>query len=480
MDNITRKKVIANLIWRFLERIGSQGLLALVTILLARLLSPSVFGIVALTMVFITILQVFIDSGLGNVLIQKKNADDLDFSSVFFFNILVCLVLYIGLYFAAPHIASFYKMPDLVLVIRILSLILIVSGMRNIQQAYVSRYLLFKKFFYATIGGTISGAIIGIWMAYAGYGIWALVIQNLLTAVVGTIILWYVVAWRPKMMFSFQRLKDLFSYGWKLLVSALLDTGYNNLTSLVIGKLYTPANLAFYERGCQFPQFIVSNINTAVDSVLFPVMSAQQDDRERVRSMTRRAIKISTYLIMPIMMCLGVCAEPIVRLVLTEKWLPCVFFLRIFCFVFAFWPVHTANLNAIKALGRSDLFLKLEIVKKIVGLLALFATMYISVEAMAISLIITSILGQIINSWPNRKLLEYSYLDQVKDMFPQMALSCVMGAIIFCVYFLQWNDCLTLTFQILLGFSVYYLGSRLLCFDSFAYIKSIIKENLEI
>lgn len=478
MDLINRNKIFSNLIWRFLERIGSQGLLALVTILLARLLSPSVFGTVALTMVFITILQVFIDSGMGNALIQKKNADDLDFSSVFFFNIFVCLVLYIGLFLSAPHIASFYKMPDLVMVIRILSLILIVSGVRNIQQAYVSRYLLFKKFFYATIGGTISGAVIGIWMAYAGYGIWALVVQNLLTAFVGTIILWYVVDWRPKMIFSFQRLKGLFSYGWKLLVSALLDTGYNNLTSLVIGKLYTPANLAFYERGCQFPQFIVSNINTAIDSILLPVMSAQQDDRERVRSMTRRAIKISTYLIMPIMMCLAVCAEPIVRLVLTEKWLPCVFFLRIFCFVFAFWPVHTANLNAIKALGRSDLFLKLEIIKKTVGLIALFSTMYISVEAMAISVIITSVLGQIINSWPNQKLLDYSYLDQVKDMLPQMALSCVMGVIIFCVYFLQWNDWQTLAFQILLGFSVYYLGSRLFCFDSFTYIKSIIRENI--
>ena len=478
MDNITRKKVIANLIWRFLERIGSQGLLALVTILLARLLSPSVFGIVALTMVFITILQVFIDSGLGNALIQKKNADDLDFSSVFFFNILVCLVLYIGLFLAAPHIASFYKMPDLVLVIRILSLILIVSGMRNIQQAYVSRYLLFKKFFYATIGGTISGAIIGIWMAYAGYGIWALVVQNLLTAVVGTIILWYVVAWRPKMMFSFQRLKGLFSYGWKLLVSALLDTGYNNLTSLVIGKLYTPASLAFYERGCQFPQFIVSNINTAVDSVLFPVMSAQQDDRERVRSMTRRAIKISTYLIMPIMMCLGVCAEPIVRLVLTEKWLPCVFFLRIFCFVFAFWPVHTANLNAIKALGRSDLFLKLEIVKKIVGLLALFATMYISVEAMAISLIITSILGQIINSWPNQKLLNYSYLDQVKDMLPQIGMCCLMGVVLFCVQLLNLDDLSTLLIQITLGMLSYLLVSRLLHIESFEYLTASAKGYL--
>lgn len=475
MNSFSYNKLFSNFLWRFLERIASQALMVLVTIILARLLHPSVFGIVALVTVLNTIMQVFIDSGLGSALIQKKDADDLDFSSVFFFNMTVCLMLYAGMYFAAPFIATFYKLPELVPITRILSLTLIVSGIRNIQQAYVSRYLLFKNFFYATLGGTLGGAVIGIWMAYAGYGVWALVTQNLFTAAVGTVILWYTVAWRPKMFFSFQRLKRLFSYGWKLLVSALLDVGYSNITALVIGKLYTSADLAYYDRGRQFPNLIVNNINTAIDSVLLPTMSAQQDDKERVRSMTRRAIKTSTYLMMPIMMVLAVCAEPVVRLLLTEKWLPCVFFLRIFCFTFAFWPIHTANLNAIKALGRSDLFLKLEIVKKLVGLLALFATMYISVEAMALSLLVTSVLSQIINSWPNRKLLDYRYLDQVRDMLPQIGLSCVMGVVIYCVKFLHLNDWLSLLIQIPLGVAFYLFASWLLHIDSFEYIMGIAK-----
>lgn len=471
-------KLLTNFFWRFLERSASQALAVLVTIILARILLPSDFGIVALVTVFTTILQVFVDSGMGNALIQKKDADDLDFSSVFYFNIAACIVLYSCVFISAPLIANFYKMPNLVAVIRALGLTVLVSGVRNIQQAYVSRYLLFKKFFYATLEGTIGGAVIGIWMALAGYGVWALVVQNLVNLALGTLILWYLVDWRPKPIFSLQRLKTLFTYGWKLLLSALLDTGYSNITHFIIGKLYTTTDLGFYDRGRQFPNLIVNNLNTAIDSVLLPAMSAEQDDRERVRSMTRRAIQISTYVMMPIMMLLAVCAESIVRLVLTEKWLPCVFFLRVFCFTFAFWPIHTANLNALKAMGRSDLFLKLEIIKKIVGLTALIATMYISVEAMALSLIVTSALSQIINSWPNRRLLKYRYIEQVKDMLPQICLSCLMGAIVYGVSFLKLNNLVVLLLQVILGIFVYIWSSIFFQIESYKYVLATAKSYL--
>lgn len=263
------------MIWRFLERCGAQGVTFLVSIVLARLLDPSVYGTVALVTVFTAILQVFVDSGMGNALIQKKDADDLDFSSVFYFNLSACILLYVGMFFAAPLIASFYNMPDLTPVVRVLSLTLIISGVKNVQKAYVSRNLLFKKFFFATLGGTIGAAVIGIWMAWKGYGVWALVAQHLFNATLDTIILWVTVKWRPKRVFSLERLKGLFSYGWKLLVSALLDTGYNNLRSLIIGKLYTSADLAFFNRGKQFPNLVVTNINTSIDSVLLPISQAQ-------------------------------------------------------------------------------------------------------------------------------------------------------------------------------------------------------------
>ena len=472
---MNRKSVISNIIWRFLERCGAQGVTFLVLVVLARLLDPSVYGTVALVTVFIAILQVFVDSGMGNALIQKKDADDLDFSSVFYFNFSVCLLLYICMFFAAPLIAAFYNMPDLTPVVRVLSLTLIISGVKNIQQAYVSRNMLFKKFFFATLGGTIGAAVIGIWMAWKGYGVWALVVQNLFNAALDTIILWVTVKWRPKRAFSLERLKGLFSYGWKLLVSALLDTGYNNVRSLIIGKLYTSADLAFYNRGKQFPNLIVTNINTSIDSVLLPTMSKEQDNRERVRDMTRRAIKTSTFIMMPLMMGLAVCAEPLIRIVLTDKWLPAAFFLRVFCFTYAFYPIHTANLNAIKAMGRSDMFLKLEVVKKVVSIAALGGTMFISVEAMALALPVTSILGQIINSWPNRKLLDYSYRAQLLDMLPQIGMSLAMGGIVFTIQFLRLPDIATLLIQVPLGALIYIVGSKLLHIDSYEYVKGLIK-----
>ena len=473
--NNQQKSFASNFIWRFLERIGAQGVTFVVSIVLARLLDPTVYGIVAIVTVFTTIMQVFVDSGMGNALIQKKDADDIDFSSVFYFNLFMCAILYLLMFFAAPFIASFYEMPELASLIRVMSLILIISGVKNIQQAYVSRNMLFKKFFFATLGGTIGAAIIGIWLAWKGYGVWALVVQNLFNALVDTVILWITVKWRPRLVFSFQRLQGLFSFGWKLLASALLNTVYMELRQLIIGKVYTSEDLAFYNRGNQFPKLIVQNINTSIDSVLFPTMAKDQDDRSRVRNMTRQAIKVSSFLMMPLMMGLAVCAEPIVRLVLTEKWLPSVFFMRVFCFTFAFFPVHTANLNAIKALGRSDLFLKLEIVKKIIEFSLLLTTMFISVKAMALSVLAVSVLGQIINSWPNRKLLNYRYEDQLKDMLPQIGLSCVMGGIVFTIQFLRLSDIATLLIQVPLGAFIYITGSRLLRIDSYEYVKGLIK-----
>ena len=472
------KSTITNLLWRFAERCGAQVVSLVVSLILARLLAPEAYGTIALAMVFINILQVFVDSGMGTALIQKKDADDLDFSSVFYFNIAACLVLYAGLFLAAPSIAQFYGDPALTALVRALSLTVVVSGVRNIQQSYVSRHLLFKRFFFSTIGSTLASAVVGIAMAYAGFGVWALVGQSLSNVVTGTIILWATVPWRPRRMFSWQRLKGLLSFGWKLLVSSLLDTGYNNLRSLIIGKLYSSADLAYYNQGDKLPNLVITNINASIDSVLLPTMANEQDDPARVRSMTRRAIKTSTYVMAPLMMGLVACAEPLIRLILTEKWLPCVPFLRIFCITYMFWPIHTANLNAIKALGRSDLFLKLEIVKKIVGLTILLCTMWHGVMAMAYSLLLSSVLSQIINTWPNRKLLRYHYLNQLADILPALLLACAMGLAVYCIQFLGWGDLPTLCVQVPVGAALYLAGSALLRLDSFLYLRSTAEKLL--
>lgn len=467
--------VFSNLIWRFAERCGAQIVTLIVSIVLARILLPEDYGTISLITVFTTILQVFVDSGLGTALIQKNDADDLDFSSVFYFNFVVCLILYSGMFVAAPYIAFFYNNVSLTPVIRVISLTIVVSGVKGIQQAYVSRNMLFKRFFFSTIGGTLFSAAFGIGLAYAGCGVWALVGQQLSNTCIDTFVLWMTVKWRPKKMFSWSRLKVLLSFGWKMLASTLLDTVYNNIRSLIIGKMYSSSDLAYYNQGRQFPNVIVNNINTSIDSVLLPTMASAQDDRIRVKSMTRRAIKTSTYVMAPLMMGLAFCAEPIVRLVLTEKWLPCVPFLRIFCITYMFYPIHTANLNAIKAMGRSDLFLKLEIAKKLVGMVLLLSTMWFGVMAMAYSLLISSVLGQIINSWPNRKLLNYGYLEQLKDILPGIALAVFMGCCVNLVGLFNLPNFITLLIQIPLGASIYIATSALLHLESFEYLMDMIR-----
>lgn len=474
MNTKGSKSILSNFMWRFAERVGAQGVKLVVELILARLLLPDDYGVIALVTVFITIFNVFVDSGLGNALIQKKDADDLDFSSVFWFNICWCLLLYTLLFLLAPFAARFYKNAELSPVIRVLGLQIIISGVKNVEQAYVSRTLQFKRFFFATLGGTIGAAIIGIYMAYHGFGVWALVSQQLFNTLVDTIILWITVKWRPKFIFSFERLKRLFSFGWKLLVSHLIDTVYTEIRQLIIGRIYSSSDLAFYNRGRQVPFLIVNNVNSAIDSVLLPTMSNEQDNANRVRAMTRRAIQVSTYIMAPLMMGLAFIGEPLVRLVLTEKWLPAVPFLRIFCITFMFYPIHTANLNAIKALGRSDLFLGLEIAKKIVGIIALLSTMFISVEAMAYSLLLVSVLSQIINSWPNRKLLNYRYVEQVKDILPCCLLAAAMGVIVKLIELLGLSDIVTICIQIPLGAGIYILGSKIFRIESFSYLLDIL------
>lgn len=472
---MNNKSVLSNFIWRFLERCGAQGVTLIVSIVLARLLDPNVYGTIALVTIFTTIMQIFVDSGMGNALIQKKDADDLDFSSVFYFNIVMCSVLYLIMFFLAPFIAKFYKIPELTAVVRVLSLMLVISGVKNVQQAYVSRHLMFKRFFFATLGGTIGAAVIGIIMAYFGFGVWALVAQMLFNTTIDTLILWITVKWRPKKMFSMQRLKSLFSYGWKLLISALLDTVYNNIRQLIIGKVYTKSDLAYYNNGKKYPEYLVSNINTAIDSVLLPTMSNEQNHPERVKSMTRRAIKTATFIIMPLMVGFAVCSRQLVSLILTDKWLPSVPFMQIFCISFAFYPIHTANLNAIKAMGRSDLFLKLEIIKKSIGVVTIIIAIKFGVMAMAYSMLITSFISQVVNSFPNKKLLNYSYLEQVKDMLPQIILSLVMGVIVYAVTFLKLSSIITLAIQIPVGVLVYWAGSKLFHIESYEYIVGMLK-----
>lgn len=471
----SNKTVTSNFIWRILERFGAQGVTFIVSIILARILDPDVYGTIALITVITSILQVFVDGGFSSALIQKKDADDIDFSTVFYFNMVICIVLYAGLFFAAPLISRFYEMNELTPVIRVLGLILIISGVKSVQTSYVSRHLQFKKFFFSTLGGTVVAAVVGIVMAYKGYGVWALVAQNLVNQTIDTIILWITVNWKPKLVFSFKRLKGLFGFGWKMLASGLLDRTYTELRALIIGKKYSSADLAYYNKANQFPNLIATNVNSSIDSVLLPVMSNEQDNRERVKAMTRRAIKTSSFVLWPLMIGLAACSVALISLLLTDKWLPAVPYMIIFCITYGFYPIHTANLNAIKAMGRSDIFLKLEIIKKIVGLAIIAITMWFGVIWIALGAIVSSIASQIINSWPNKKLLNYSYLEQIKDILPSLLLSVFMGGVVYCINFLNLANWLTLLIQIPLGIIIYVAGARIFKMEAFTYCLKLLK-----
>lgn len=468
----TSKKVVNSFIWRLAERFGAQIVTFVVSVILARILDPEVYGLIALVTVFTSILQVFIDSGLGTALVQKKNADDLDFSSVFFFNILMCVCLYLLMFFGAPGIANFYKMPDLVPVIRVLSLILIISGIKNIQQAYVSRHLLFKRFFFSTLGGTIGAAIIGIYLAYEGYGVWALVAQYLFNSIVDTAILWITVKWRPKFMFSLDRLKKLLSFGWKLLGVSLLSTTYNDIRSLIIGKLYAPNDLAFYNRGQHFPQLISLNTDIAIDSVMLPVLSQRQDNLSDIKKLTIMSVRLGTYIIMPVMAWLAICSDSIISLLLTDKWLPCTPYLRIFCIVFAFSSVFTFYYNAFKSIGRSDVYLKVTVASKVFGLVILAATMWFGVIYIAYGLLINTIIDFFLCSYYSRKLISLPFVELFTEIIPNIYLSIITGIIIFAFNYIQLAPWLKLSVQTIIAFVVFILCSRLFNNKNYLYIKN--------
>ena len=475
MADLSTKSVTRNFIWKLLERVGAQGISLIVSIILARLLEPSVYGTIALVTVFTTVLQVFVDGGFGSALIQKKTVDDVDYSSVFYFNLAFGLVLYLIMFLLAPAISSFYGLPELTSIIRVVSLIVVISSIKNIQHAYVARNLLFKRFFWATLGGTIIAGIISVLMAYHGYGVWALVASILINMFIDTVILWITVGWRPKRAFSFNRLKSLISFGWKLLIARLIETLYSESRSLIIGKLYTSTDLAFFNRGKQYPNLIVNNVDYSISSILFPVMSSYQEDKGKCRNIVQRAITLNTYIVAPAMMGFAVCAEPFVRLVLTEKWLPCVPYLRIFCFVLTFITFNTANMNSYRSLGRSDVYLKIEIIRKAFGIVVLIATMWFGVIWIAIGEIVATIISMVITAHPNKKYLNYGFFDQLKDVLPSLGLTLVMGAIVYPINLIPVSDIFILIIQIVVGVCVYILGSKILHLEIYDYAKHIVK-----
>ena len=469
-DKLTGKKVASGLLWAFAERIGAQTVSFVISILLARMLLPKEYGVVSLVMVFINLANVFISNGLGESLVQKQDADEVDFSSIFYCGLTISVVLYAVLFCSAPTIADFYDNEMLRPVLRVLALVLPITAVNSVQNAYVSRNMIFKKFFVSTLAGTIGSGVIGVIMAFTGFGPWALVAQYCSNALFRTISLFVVLPWRPRLLFSWARAKGLLRYGSRIMGAEFINSGYSQLRSLIIGKVYSSEQLAYYQKGNSFPSLVITNINTAVSKVLFPSMTKLNHDPEQLKQFTRKSMRLTSYVIFPLMAGLIAVAEPMILFLLTEKWIQAVKLLQILCLYWIFQPVLTANWQVIKARGRSDLCLKLELLKKGVGVVLVIGSMYISVEALAWSNVLLAGFSVLVNMFPCRKLIGYTMLEQTMDLLPAISLSLVMCIV---THLLGWLAMpvlpvfAVLVLQVVVGAGIYIGLSALLRVECF-------------
>lgn len=478
-----KQKVAKGVFWKLLENGGAQGIQFVIAILLARMLTPAEYGVVGIIMIFITIANVFVQSGFGTALVQKKQADEMDFSSVCYFEIVLAVGMYGILYLAAPIIASYYEIGELRAIVRVLAVVLFPGAVISVQTAYVSRKMEFRGLFLSTLVASVVSGAVSIWMAYKGYGVWAMVGQQVMYYGALMMALFLTVSWKPARMYSMERVREMFGFGWKLLCASLLDTVFNNLYGLFIGKIYNEELLGSYNRGEQFPKLIATDLGMAIQAVLLPAFSSRQEDVVRVRQMVRQAIRLSSFVTLPMLLGMFAVADTMVEVLLGEKWLICVPFLRIMCISYCFWPIHITNLQAINAMGRSDIFLRLELVKKGLSLAALGVGMCFSVYGMVMIKAVQDFLCTFVNAAPNRKLLGYRIGQQWMDVMPSAGLSFVMCILVMTVgrLFGEMVPLVRLTVQIGCGAVVYTGLAWLFKMDSFWYLARLIirKEQTE-
>lgn len=457
-----KQKTTKGLFWSSVERFSNQGMSFFFSVILARMLAPSDFGIIAMITIFFAVAQSFVDSGFSNALVRKTDRREEDLSTCFYFNIGVGIVAYIVLFLIAPLVASFYNQPILSPIIRITGLGVVLNSLCVVQQALFTIKIDFKSQAKVTLSATIISGIVGVVLAYQGYGVWALVWQGVVLSLVRMGLLWLMSKWRPTTGFSKSSFNYLFGYGSKLLASGLLDTIYNNIYPIVIGKFYTPAQLGNYSRALSFAQLPSSNITSILQRVTFPVLSTIQDDIPRLQANYRRLLKLSAFIIFPLMTGLAAVAFPLIRVVLTPKWEGCSLYLQIICFALMWYPIHAINLNLLQVKGRSDLFLRLEIIKKIVGVCIMCITIPLGITAMCIGMVVSSLISLFINTYYTGKLINIGCLKQMRDLTPIFINSLIMGGIVYFSIQISDNDILQLSLSIIVGVLSYIGGASMI------------------
>lgn len=452
MNKIT---IVKSLIWKLSEGFGVQGITFVISLLLARLLTPEDYGVISMTTIFITLSNVLIQSGLSASILQKKEPDALDFSTSLIATFVVSIMIYCLLIMFSPQISDFFNMPLLSPVLRVLAFKIIIDAFFSIINAYASKTLQYNKSFFSSTTASLVSGIVGIVMALNGLGVWSLVVQQLLKSLLSCVLLTILLRWIPKWKFSFMRLKTLLQYGTNILLSDLINNIFLNIRTILIGKFFTSSDLGIYNRGRQFPQFIMTNVNDAIQSVMFVAYSNQQDNRDTLKQMTRKSMKISSFIIFPMMIGLAVLARPLILLILTETWSDSIIFIQITSLSFMLMPIHTTNLQVIKATGNSKLILKLELVRKIIELFVLMISFKFGLITIALGELLTTVISLIINLNPNKRIISYGLREQLEDFMPSIICSFLMGMIIYPIQIIIDNKLLIIIISILIGVLFY-------------------------
>lgn len=469
-----KDRAIKSFIWNFLEKAGSQSIALIIQIVLARLLTPSDFGTMAIMVVFVNIGTVFVQSGLNTALIQKRDLTDLDVDTAFWLSFTIAALLYSILFFIAPFIASFYSMKYLVWPLRILCLIFLFNSYFAVQSALVTRDLEFKRLFKANLIAMIISGIAGISAAFLNLGIWALVAQQVIFSAVSALVIGLETKWLPKMKFSLSEAKTLYSFGWKLLASGLLETTYQSLSDLIVGKKYAASALGYFNQGKKYPMTLGTVLDNTIQPIMLSTVSKVQTDIVKVKQIVRRSLKLSTFIILPLMAFCAVAAESIICLVLGEQWIGSAPFFRAFCIVYALLPIHSTNLQALNGIGHTEIYLKLEVIKKIIGISILLLITFETNNCVYIcyGYIVDGLISTFINAHPNKRLINYSYMEQIHDLLPTVLITLISSALSFSATFMVNSSsviCAVLEFFIF--FAAYILLSDLSKNESYAYLR---------
>lgn len=473
-----KENTIKSIVWKILERGGNAVVQMAVQVVMARLLAPEEFGALAIMLVFVNLGNVVVQSGLNTALIQAPEVDDEDFSTVFWMSLAVSVVLYAIIFICAPAIAAFYTMPELIWPLRALAVLFMVNALNSVQVARVTRDLEMVKVFRSTMVSVVVSAALGIGSALAGAGLWALVMQQISYQAASCVVLFPQVDWRPRLVFRADRARSLFGFGWRLLASGLLEQGYQSLSDLIVGKRFSAASLGLVSQGKKYPMAVGNMLDGAIQPVMLSAVSRVQDDGTRVKRLVRRALKTSTFLIVPAMVAFACCAPSLVPALLGPQWEEAVPFLQVYCLVYALLPIHTTNLQALNGMGRSDLFLRLELVKKTYGVIFLLFCAFVlgDVNMLVASYLLTGIVSTFVNAWPNKRVIGYSYSEQVRDIAPAFLLSAVSAAPALAVAAIGLGAWQTVLLQAL-AFSTTYLGlSALLRLEELSYLVSTVHD----